>query len=66
MSGEEIKKYVLNKDDIYYNIVILDKNQKELSFNEIDNNVLYDFEKIYDIVIGCGMVTAYYSIKKSC
>jgi hypothetical protein len=25
-----------------------------------------DFEKIYDIVIGCGMVTAYYSIKKSC
>ena len=64
MSGQEIKKYVLNKDDIYYNIIIVDENQKKLSFEDIEDESLYDFEKIDDFVIGCGMVIAYYSIKK--
>jgi hypothetical protein len=63
MSGKEIKIYVSERDDIYYNIIIVDENKKQLSFNDIDDNVIYDFEKIEDFVIGSGMVVAYYSIK---
>lgn len=63
MSGKEIKVYVSERDDIYYNIIIIDDNKKQLSFNDIDDNVIYDFEKIEDFVIGSGMVVAYYSIK---
>jgi hypothetical protein len=63
MSGKEIKVYVSERDDIYYNIIIVDENKKQLSFNDIDDNVIYDFEKIEDFVIGSGMVVAYYSIK---
>lgn len=63
MSGKEIKVYVSERDDIYYNIIIIDENKKQLSFNEIDDNVIYDFEKIEDFVIGSGMLVAYYSIK---
>lgn len=63
MSGKEIKVYISERDDIYYNIIIVDENKKQLSFNDIDDNVIYDFEKIEDFVIGSGMVVAYYSIK---
>lgn len=63
MSGKEIKVYVSERDDIYYNIIIVDENKKQLSFNDINDNVMYDFEKIEDFVIGSGMVVAYYSIK---
>jgi hypothetical protein len=63
MSGKEIKVYVSERDDIYYNIIIVDENKKQLSFNDINDNVIYDFEKIEDFVIGSGMVVAYYSIK---
>ena len=63
MSGKDIKVYVSERDDIYYNIIIIDENKKQLSFNEIDDNVIYDFEKIEDFIIGSGMVVAYYSIK---
>ena len=45
MSGKEIKVYVSERDDIYYNIIIIDDNKKQLSFNDIDDNVIYDFEK---------------------
>ena len=51
MSGKEIKVYVSERDDIYYNIIIVDENKKQLSFNEIDDNVIYDFEKIEDFAI---------------
>jgi hypothetical protein len=64
MSGKEIKNYVTNKDDIYYNIIIIDENKNNLTFNDIDNDTLYDFVKMDEMVIGCGMVVAYYSIKK--
>lgn len=63
MSGKEIKIYVSERDDIYYNIIIVDENKKQVSFNDINDNVIYDFEKIEDFVIGSGMVVAYYSIK---
>lgn len=63
MSGKEIKVYVSERDDIYYNIIIVDENKKQLSFNDINDNVIYEFEKIEDFVIGSGMVVAYYSIK---
>lgn len=63
MSGKEIKVYVSERDDIYYNIIIVDENKKQLSFNDINDNVIYDFEKIEDFVIGSGMVVAYYSLK---
>ena len=39
MSGKEIKVYVSERDDIYYNIIIVDENKKQLSFNEIDDSV---------------------------
>lgn len=64
MSGKEIKLYVTNKDDLYYNIIIVDENQNKIAFEDIDDDALYDFDKIDDFVIGCGMVMAYYSIKK--
>lgn len=63
MSGKEIKVYVSERDDIYYNIIIVDENKKQLSLNDIDDNVIYDFEKIEDFAIGSGMVVAYYLIK---
>ena len=64
MSGKEIKLYVTNKDDLYYNIIIVDENQNKIAFEDIEDDVQYDFDKIDDFVIGCGMVMAYYSIKK--
>lgn len=64
MSGKEIKNYVTNKDDIYYNIIIIDENKNNLTFDDIDNDTLYDFVKMDEMAIGCGMVVAYYSIKK--
>lgn len=65
MSGKEIKIYVSERDDIYYNIIIVNENNEQMSFKDIDDNVIYDFEKIEDFVIGSGMVVAYYSIKKN-
>ena len=35
MSGKEIKVYVSERDDIYYNIIIVDENKKQLSKIEI-------------------------------
>lgn len=64
MSGKEIKNYVTNRDDIYYNIIIIDENKNNLTFDDIDNDTLYDFVKMDEMVIGCGMIVAYYSIKK--
>jgi hypothetical protein len=64
MSGKEIKNYVTNRDDIYYNIIIIDENKNNLTFDDIDNDTLYDFVKMDEMVIGCGMIVVYYSIKK--
>ena len=65
MSGNEIKTYIRNRDDIYYNIIVVDEKHQKISFDEIDSNSEYDFEKIDEFTIGCGMVIAYYSITKN-
>ena len=77
MSGKEIKNYILNKDDVYYNIVVVDENKNNWKFedikdetnyefiklDDIDDNTIYEFIKMEELVIGSGMVLAYYLIK---
>jgi hypothetical protein len=63
MSGKEIKDYILEKDDIYYNIVILNETNKVIKFDDIINERIYDFIKLEELTIGSGMVLAYYQIK---
>ena len=63
MSGKEIKDYILEKDDIYYNIVVIDENNNKLSFDDIEDNKDYQFTKQEELKIGCGMIMAYYLIK---
>lgn len=64
MSGKEIKVYVSERDDIYYNIIIVDENGNAIGYNDIIDDEMYEFTKIEEFNIGCGMVKAYYSIKK--
>jgi hypothetical protein len=64
MSGKEIKDYILNNDDVYYNIVVLDKDNEKISFSDIKDKVNYDFSKLEEIVIGSGMLLVYYKINE--
>jgi hypothetical protein len=64
MLGKEVKEYIIRKDDIYYNIVLVDEYKNEMSFEDIKDNKNYSFDKIDDFVIGSGMVLAYYSLKE--
>ena len=41
MSGKEIKDYILKKDDLYYNIVVLNEENKTIKLDDIDNNTIY-------------------------
>ena len=63
MSGKEIKDYILEKDDIYYNIVILNEKNEVVKFDEIVDDTIYEFIKLEELTIGSGMVLAYYQIK---
>ena len=64
MSGKEIKAYIARVDDIYYNVIVLDENGNAIGYNDIIDDVMYEFTKIEEFNIGCGMVKAYYSIKE--
>lgn len=64
MSGKEIKKIVSSQNDLYYNIVIVNNDKKRVNLNSINDNIMYNFEKIDEFQIGCGMVIAYYSIER--
>ena len=64
MSGKEIKDYILNRDDIYYNIIVIDDKKNKWKFDDIKDETNYEKTKIDEYVIGCGMVLAYYLIKK--
>lgn len=63
MSGKEIKDYILKKDDIYYNIVVLNKENKTIKLDDIDDNTIYEFTQMEELTIGSGMILAYYLIK---
>jgi hypothetical protein len=63
MSGKEIKDFIIKKDDLYYNIVVVDENKNNLKFDDINDNSYYEFTKLEEYVIGSGMVLAYYLIK---
>jgi hypothetical protein len=63
MSGKEIKDYILKKDDLYYNIVVVDENKNNWKFEDIKDNTNYEFTKLDEYVIGSGMILAYYLIK---
>lgn len=63
MSGKEIKDYILEKDDIYYNIVILNESNEIVKFDDIIDERIYEFIKLEELTIGSGMVLAYYQIK---
>ena len=64
MSGKEIKAYIAKVDDIYYNVIVLDENGNAIGYNDIIDDVMYEFNKLEEFKIGCGMVKAYYSIKR--
>lgn len=63
MSGKEIKDYILKKDDLYYNIVVIDENKNNWKFEDIKDNTNYEFTKLDEYIIGSGMILAYYLIK---
>ena len=63
MSGKEIKDFIIKKDDLYYNIVVVDENKNNWKFEDIKDNTNYEFTKLEEYVIGCGIVLAYYLIK---
>ena len=63
MSGKEIKDYIINNDDIYYNIIVLDDFGNKWKFTDINDDTDYDFVKIDEMIIGSGMLMAYYRIK---
>ena len=63
MSGKEIKDYILNRDDIYYNIIVIDDEKNKWKFDDIKDETNYEFTKLDEYVIGSGMVLAYYLIK---
>ena len=63
MTGKEIKNFVKTKCDVEYTIIIIDKDKRKVSLNELNDDTLYNFEKIDEFLIGCGMILAYYSIK---
>lgn len=63
MSGKEIKDYILRKDDLYYNIIVINNDNKTIKLDDIDDNTIYEFIKMEELVIGSGMVLAYYLIK---
>lgn len=64
MSGREIKKFVSNQNDIEYTVVILNRDGKRVSYNAIQDNEMYNFEKIDEIQIGAGMFVAQYLITR--
>ena len=63
MTGKEIKNFVKTKCDVEYTIIIIDKDKRKVSLNDLNDDTLYNFEKIDEFLIGCGMILAYYSIK---
>jgi hypothetical protein len=63
MSGKEIKDFIIKKDDLYYNIVVVDENKNNWKFEDIKDNTNYEFTKLDEYVIGSGMILAYYLIK---
>ena len=63
MTGKEIKNFVKTKCDVEYTIIIIDKDKRKVSLNDLNDDTLYIFEKIDEFLIGCGMILAYYSIK---
>ena len=64
MNGKEIKEYITSIDDIEYNVTVFDECGNEINFNDIQDDVIYEFNKIGEFKIGSGIVKAYYSIKK--
>ena len=64
MSGKEIKEYVIKHDDIYYNIIIIDKSNEKIKFTDIKDNIDYEFVKLDEMIIGSGMILAYYKISE--
>jgi hypothetical protein len=64
MSGKEIKEYVIKHDDIYYNIIIIDKSNEKINFTDIKDNIDYEFVKLDEMIIGSGMILAYYKISE--
>lgn len=63
MSGLEIKEYITNMDDVCYHIVVVDENGKRIYFDDINNDTIYNFEKVDELIIGSGMVKVFYMIK---
>ena len=65
MSGREIKQYLLKQNDIEYTVKVINKDGKKVTFNAIQDNEMYNFEKIDEIKIGAGMIIAQYLITKA-
>lgn len=64
MSGKDVKAYIAKMDDIYYNVIVVNEKGVEIGYDDIEDDVMYEFNKLEEFKIGCGMVKAYYSIKR--
>ena len=64
MTGKEIKNFIKTHCDIEYTIIIIDKDKRKVSVNDLNDDDLYEFEKIDEIQMGAGMFVVYYLIER--
>ena len=62
-SGKEIKNFINENDDIYYNIIIINDKNERVGYNDILDEMLYQFIKEEELKIGCGMTLVNYRLK---
>lgn len=63
MTGKEVKNFIKTHCDIEYTIIIVDNDKRKVSVNDLNDDDLYEFEKIDEFLVGSGMILAYFSIK---
>ena len=64
MSGKEIKQFVLNQNDIEYTVKVVNRDGRKVHLNAINDDEMYNFEKINEVLIGAGMIIAQYQISR--
>jgi hypothetical protein len=64
MSGREIKNFVLSQNDSEYTVKVINRDGRKVNLNAINDDEMYNFEKINEVLIGAGMIIAQYQITR--
>jgi hypothetical protein len=64
MSGKEIKDFVLSQNDSEYTVKVINRDGRKVNLNAINDDEMYNFEKINEVLIGAGMIIAQYQITR--